>query len=313
MVTSASISLKDFLLDGLTTANHCRENLPRKETAMLLPRHACVPCSLLVAFGLVLPAAPGQEANKPPKTKRASAEPDWRAGSIHVEVLFLALASGDAKTLDGIELTGPARDVKARIHELQQKGLITSVKTVQITTVERESTRSRMSESRPFVSGVTGFGGGFGGRGGGGAPGAGPGGGFGGRGGGGGGGPAAGPGGGPGPGAGPISRSISYREVGTSVQVKADAAPDGQVLVDLQVEDSHVRPAENAVAVGTEDKGATVSTPEVITTTLQTRLRVRPGHMVMAQGTKTMSKSAQAQAVILLTLNTDDASTKDAK
>jgi hypothetical protein len=255
---------------------------------MHLPCH--VPCGLLVALGLALPAASSQEANKPPKTKRASAEPDRPARTIHVDVLFLALASGDAKALDGIELTGPARDVKAKIRELQQKGLVTSVKTVQITSVERESTRSRVSESRPFVPGVTALGGALGG------------GGFGGRG-----------GGGGGPGAGPMARSISYREVGTSVQIKAEIGPDGQVLVEVQVEDSHMRPAENSVAVGTEDKGATVPATEVITSTLETLLRVRPGHMVIAQGTKTMSKSGQAQAAILLTVNTDEASTKEVK
>jgi len=132
---------------------------------MRLPCHAFVPCGLLIAFGLPLPAAISQEANQPQKIKHASAEPDRPAGTIHVEVLFLALASADAKALDGMELTGPAREVKAKIHELQLKGLITSVKTVQIMSVERESSRSRVSESRPFVTGVTGFGGGgFGGR-----------------------------------------------------------------------------------------------------------------------------------------------------
>lgn len=309
-------------------------------------RHAYVPCGLLVAFGLVLPAAPGQETKKPPKTKHASAEPvarlvyavhggavkdlanalsfhfqaepsfqafpdarskslllsgpkavldealamlreiDRPARTIHMEVLFLELASGDANALDGIELTGPARDVKAKIRELQQKGLIISVKTFQITSVEGESTRSRISESRPFVTGVNvaGFGGGgFGGRGG---------------------------AGGGGPGAGPMTRSISYREVGTSVQVKADIGPDGPVVVDLRIEDSHMRAVEDAGAVGKEDKGPNVPATEVVTSTLDTRLRVRPGHMVIAQGTKTSSKSGQAQTVILVTAGSDEALSK---
>jgi len=41
---------------------------------MLLPCHACVPCGLLVVFGLSLPAASSQEAKKPPKTKRTTVE-----------------------------------------------------------------------------------------------------------------------------------------------------------------------------------------------------------------------------------------------
>ena len=105
-----------------------------------------------------------------------------------------------------------------------------------------------------------------------------------------------------------MTRSISYREVGTSVQVKADLGADGPVSLELRVEDSHMRPAEETVAAGAEDKGASVPATEVITSTLETRLRVRPGHMVIAQGTKSMSKSGQVQTIILVTVSTDEAS-----
>ena len=85
----------------------------------------------------------------------------------------MELASGDAKALDGVELSGATRDVTAKIRSLQQKGVIASVKAVQLTTLERQTATASVSENRPYVAGVTVSGGGFGGRGGGGGPGAG--------------------------------------------------------------------------------------------------------------------------------------------
>jgi type II secretory pathway component GspD/PulD (secretin) len=163
--------------------------------------------------------------------------------------------------------------VTAKVRELQQKGVIASVKAVQLTALERQVARAQVSESRPFVTGVVGFGG----RG--------------------------------GPGGGPTTRSITYKDVGTSVQVKPDVGADGLVSLDLRVEDSHMRAAEGGVAVGTDEKGTAVPATEFVMSTLETRLKVRPGHMVLAQGTK----SGQAQTVILVTASTDEASPKDGK
>ena len=50
---------------------------------------------------------------------------------------------------------------------------------------------------------------------------------------------------------------------------------------------------------------------EFISSTLETRLKVRPGHMVLAEGTKVGSKSGQAQTVVLVTASTDEASPRD--
>ena len=322
---------------------------------MSLPRPAWLAGSLLLALGLALPAAPSQEADKPPTSRPATAKPvarlvyavrggtapdlanaltshfqaepsfravpdpgsnclllsgpkaalddalavlreiDRPARTIHLEVLLVELASGDAKALDGVELSGATREVTAKIRSLQQKGVIASVKTVQLTTLERQMAHARVSENRPFVAGVTVSGGGFGGRGGGGGPG----GGFGGRGG--------------GPGDGMTTRSITYRDVGTNVQVVPDVRADGVVLLRLEVEDSHMRAAEGGVAVGTDEKGTAVPANEVVISTLETTLRLHPGHMVLAKGTKTSSKSSQAQTVILVAASTDEASPKEGK
>jgi hypothetical protein len=204
-------------------------------------------------------------------------------------------AVGDTKPLDGTELSGTAREVRAKIRDLQQKGLIASVKTVELTALERQLARSQVSESRPFVTSVVGFGGGgFGGnRGGAGGPG--------------------GPGGAGGAGGGPTTRSLAYKDVGTSVQVKSDVGADGSVSLDLRVEDSRTRAAEDGVGVGTDDNGTAIPATKFVISTLETRVKVRSGHIVLAQGTKAGSKVGQAQTVILVTASTDAASPKDGK
>lgn len=313
---------------------------------MSLSRPAWVASGLLVALGLALPAAPGQEGDKPPTITPAApvvrqmyavrggsakelanaltlhfqAEPSFRAvpdagsnmlllsgtkaalddatavlreidhpaRSVHVEVFCLELtakaggeAGGIPKALDGAELSGTAREVRAKIRDLQQKGIVSSIKTVELTGLTGQSARTQVSESRPYATGVSV--GGFGGRGAGGG------------------------------GAGTTTRSITYRNVGTSVAVKPEIGADGQVTLDLRVEDTAVRAAEGGVAVGSDDKGTAIPATEFVVFTLETRVKVRPGQIVLAQGTKAGSKAGQAQTVILVTASTDEASPKDGK
>jgi type II secretory pathway component GspD/PulD (secretin) len=216
-------------------------------------------------------------------------EIDRPARTIHLEILLVTLGGGDVKVLGGVELSGAARDVKAKVGELQQKGVITSVKTVQLTALERRVAQARISENRPFVTSVAGFGG----RGGGG-PGS--------------GGPAGG-----GPGGGMTSRSISYRDVGTSVQAKPYVAADGLLSLDLRVEDSHMRSAEGEGAAGKDDKGTAAPAPEFVLATLESHLQFRPGQMVVAQRTMAESKSGQSQTIILVTAGTDETGLEDGK
>ncbi len=336
---------------------------------------------LLVALGLALPAAPGQDFKKAPAQKVVTpgaitrqvyavrggagkelakslslhfqAEPAFRvvhdagsntlllsgpkaivdeahavlreidvpARSVHVEVICLELAAKaegeagkDAKPLYPAEWSGTAREVQAKIRDLQQKGVISSVKTVELTTLASQSGRTQLSENRPYVTGVMvgPFGGGVrggsfpggGGRSGGrGAPGgAAPG--DGGRGGGDGPGGAApgggGPGGFPGAGGGMTTRSIAYRTVGTSIQVKPEVSMDGQVTLDLHIDDSRMRAAGGGAAGGGDDKGMATTVVEFTQFTLETRVKVPAGQIVLAEGAKSGSKAGQVQTIVLV-------------
>jgi len=224
-------------------------------------------------------------------------EIDRPARTVHVEVLCLqvaAKAGGDAKPLDVAGLTGSAGDVRARVRELQQKGAITSAKTVELTALTGRSTRTQVSENKPFVTGVTA--GGFGGSGFGGGRGG-----------------AEAPGPRPGGGGGMMTRSISYRNVGTSVQVRPEVGPDGQVTLDLHVEDSGMHSAEGGAAVGADDKGTAIPAAEFVVSNLETEVKVRPGQMVLAQGMKAESKAGQAQTIVLVTASTEEAGARGGK
>jgi hypothetical protein len=235
---------------------------------------------------------------------------DRPARAVRVELLLIewtgkvgAEAGAGGKDLDErVEWEGPARDVTAKLRDLQKRGLIARVQRIQLTALDRQSVRTQAGESRPYTTGVAlaaGFGSGSGtgvfpgGRA---APG---------------GGTSAGKGaatappgrGGPG---GMMSRSISYRNVGTSVQIKPEIGADGVVALELHVEDSRMRTA-GGVALATDEQGTNVPATEFVNSTLESRLRVRPGHVVLAQDTATVAKVGQTQTVVLVSAVIEEA------
>jgi hypothetical protein len=214
-------------------------------------------------------------------------EIDRPARSVRVDVYLVDVtpktggeAGGNAKSLDATELLGNAGEVRAKLRDLQQKGVVTSVKMIELSSLAGQSARTQVSENRPYVTGVTVTGGGRGGAGGlrgnrgGGEPGdnAPAGGGFGGM----------------------ASRSIAYRNVGTSVQVTPELGADGQVLLDLHVDDSTMRPP-----TGADDKSGSPGA-EFLLFTLESRLKLRPGQVVLAEGTKADSKTSKAETIVLV-------------
>jgi hypothetical protein len=193
---------------------------------------------------------------------------------VHVEVLCLELAgkgrgeaAGESKPLDREALSGNAQAVRARLRDLQQKGVLGSLKTIELTGLAGQSIRTRLSESRPYTTAINvGRGGGLG----------------------------------------AMSRSLSYREVGTTVQIKPEVGADGQVTLDLRIEDRRMRTAESGQALGTDDKGTAVPATEFVSSTLESRVRVAPGQIVLVENTTAGSKTGQFQKVTLVGVSTDE-------
>jgi type II secretory pathway component GspD/PulD (secretin) len=80
---------------------------------------------------------------------------------VAVEVLIAEVttpkgAAGDAASrgVNERELRGPAREVMARVDELRQKGLLGSLKRIQLSGLENQRVRSQVGENRPIVTGV---------------------------------------------------------------------------------------------------------------------------------------------------------------
>jgi hypothetical protein len=235
-------------------------------------------------------------------------EIDRPARAVHVDVFLIELsgktgaeASADSKDIERIEWAGPARNVTAKIRDLQKQGLIVNVQRIQLTALEGHGAQAQARESSPYTTGATvtgGFGGGgflSGARGAAGGRRGSPG----------GGGIRGGDGAPPG-GSGMISRLISYRDLGTSVQVTPGIGADGLVVLELRIEDSRMRTAQG-VTIATDEKGMNVPATEFITSTLESRLKVRPGHVVVAKGTATTSKLGQAQTLVLVSAISNDA------
>jgi hypothetical protein len=101
------------------------------------------------------------------------------------------------------------------------------------------------------------------------------------------------------PGGATTSRSIAYRNIGTIVQVTPQIGADGLIELELRVEVSRTRTAED-VTLATDATGTNVPATTFVTSSVESRLKVRPGHVALARGTATSSKSGLAQTVVLI-------------
>jgi Bacterial type II and III secretion system protein len=97
-----------------------------------------------------------------------------------------------------------------------------------------------------------------------------------------------------------LSRSISYVNTGTNVKVTARVTTDGQVLMDLNLDDTRGHVPEDGVAIGTDEKGQPIRAEERIMAKLTTTLSVASGRAKAAQVVTTSSKSGQAQTLVIV-------------
>lgn len=95
------------------------------------------------------------------------------------------------------------------------------------------------------------------------------------------------------------SRSVTYRPTGTNVKVTARVASDGQVLLDLNVEDTRGHVPEDGVSLGADEKGQPVRAEEWITAKLTTKLSVASGRTKAAEVVTTSSKTGQIQTLVI--------------
>jgi|SRR5262245_48928945 len=87
-------------------------------------------------------------------------------------------------------------------------------------------------------------------------------------------------------------RSVSYREVGTTLKLTPRVGSDNSIALDLSFQDSRVRPS---------DAGDEIGAPAFETTTLNTRMSIPPGKSVAAQSSRAGGKAATTVSVVVVT------------
>jgi hypothetical protein len=192
-----------------------------------------------------------------------------RAIQLRVYMLELMAKTGPQPEPPGPEfgnLLGAADTLPAKLREAQRRGQIASLKQIDLAAVDGHSASSRLRDSRPYSLSL-------------------------------GGGRAA-----PGFGGG-TQQSISYREMGTVVQVLPTLDAEGSVLVELTIEES--RPLPSSAPPPAE--GANFPRPEFATVQVETQVRVRSGQVALVQGTLSDSSPAPVHSLILLTATAEKA------
>ncbi len=158
------------------------------------------------------------------------------------------------------DLTGSTDTVTKKLRDLQNKGTLGSVRHYQMSTAEGRDARIQLGESKPMVTGSTGFGG----RGGG------------------------------------TAVSITYRETGVMINAYPVISESGGIALDLKIEDSGMRQPNDGPQVGTTDKGAPIRASVMTVSQVKTLLNVKSGEVTPVTGVKTEGKSKGAQTLILV-------------
>lgn len=98
------------------------------------------------------------------------------------------------------------------------------------------------------------------------------------------------------------SNTVTFRDMGTLVNVVPKITPDGSVQLRLTVEESRPRSAENNLPLGSAERGgAPLSPPQLVTTSLRTTLTVPGGRAIVASGIATEGKAENGQTLVIVT------------
>jgi len=211
-----------------------------------------------------------------PDVVKLAKELDRRPKSLSVEVLIAEVATkkGEERPFDRASFRGPSAEVSKRVEELRKKGVLRSVRRFQLTALENEPVSLTTGGMKPSVSGVVGgFGGGRGG-------------------------PAA------------TSRSVMYRDLGTSVDLTVRLTGEREAQVHFTLKDSRASQREGGLELGKDENGVPIRAAEFLNTTFKTRLAVPVGHTAPVQVVEEESSSGGVQTLVLVATRVLEASSK---
>lgn len=197
---------------------------------------------------------------------------DRRPHVVAVEVLIAEAAprkaEGDKAAdqgLDERDFTGPAGQVLEKVEALHRKGLIQTLKRLQLTALENRPALVLAGDNKPFVmsAGTTA--------------------------------------------AGHVTRMITYHQVGTEVRLTPRLTAEGQVQLDLTVQEAGAAYPEDGPKVGEDENGKPVRAPDFTLARLETKLDVPAGQAVAANAVQRSAKSGQGQTLVIVTARVEDA------
>jgi type II secretory pathway component GspD/PulD (secretin) len=96
-----------------------------------------------------------------------------------------------------------------------------------------------------------------------------------------------------------VSNTITYRETGTTVSILPQVPSGDAITLEVDLKDSHLNVPEDGVVLGPGEKGGKAIAAEFVNTTLNTRLTVPPGQVVVARGVQT-DKGPQGRTLVLV-------------
>lgn len=198
---------------------------------------------------------------------------DRKPQSVAVEIFLADVLPVKNRTLDAKTLVTGPNEVADRLEALRKEGAVGSVKRVQLTALDGQPSSLMIGEQKPMVSAVNAVAGRFGGPGGGGAG---------------------------GPGGATVQRSLTYRNVGLSVNVLARVTADSTITLNLQVEDSRLYVPADGAEIGKDENGTPIRASEMITINLKTAVSLRSGQAVLAEGVQNDSKTGAGQSLVIV-------------
>jgi type II secretory pathway component GspD/PulD (secretin) len=187
---------------------------------------------------------------------------DRRPRQVLIDVLIAEVPLQEKENgFDPADFKGPGDTVLPKVEHLARKAKLNHLRRFQISTLENQPGKVQIGESKPFVAGVNNRGGGFGGGGGGGAN----------------------------------TSVITYRDVGSTVSALPRVSPDGDITIELQVEESRANTPDDGVPLA---QG--VNATEFIKATFTGKVSVASGQCALADGVKTEAKNLKVQTVVVV-------------
>jgi type II secretory pathway component GspD/PulD (secretin) len=97
-----------------------------------------------------------------------------------------------------------------------------------------------------------------------------------------------------------MTRTVTYRDVGTTVDVTPQIGDEQKIVLELHFTDSWMHVPEDAVVIANDENGNPIRATHFINAKFDGNVTVRSGEAAVAQGVVTQSKSDQHQTLVLV-------------